>query len=281
MNNLLKHNFLILLIFSLFFTWEAYSHDIWLSPESFRLSKEDTLIVHQLAGHELKSELELPLLRSITPSFELITRRGTIDLLKELPEPDPTSEIKPVLKRELDFDGQAMVSMEHKFFFAEIPNEKFMKYLEFEELTEKYKAFLKNKSIQLERFARSMKTLIQVGKDTKGDAYKKNLGHKIEIVLLNNPHTLEVGESLEVKVLYDGKHLIDQLVFALNKSDDKELLQFKGHTNKEGVVNFKLKHEGEWLIRLVYLRHCLALSDLDCTKADWESHWAAYSFKFD
>ena len=77
---------IITIALSLLPLYVAFSHDIWFSPERFTLSRGDTLTVHQLAGHELKSELELPLLINLTPRFELVTPEGSFNLLNELPD---------------------------------------------------------------------------------------------------------------------------------------------------------------------------------------------------
>ena len=105
-----------------------------------------------------------------------------------------------------------------------------------------------------------------------------NLANKIEIVLLNDPTKLEVGKKLKAKVLFDEKPLGNKLVFALNKNDNTELIQIKKRTNENGEVEFKLNRDGEWLLRLVLLQHCSEVDNLDCSKADWESQWAAYTF---
>ena len=75
---------IITLALSLLSVSVAYSHDIWLLPERFNLSKGDTLTVRQLAGTELDTALELPFLTGMTPRFELITPNGSVDLLTEL-----------------------------------------------------------------------------------------------------------------------------------------------------------------------------------------------------
>jgi len=250
---------------------DADAHDIWLQPEQFTLSKGDTLIVHQLVGHELVSELELPLLRHLTPRFELVSTNGSVNLLNDL----PNAEVNPVLNKKLDREGISLLTMEHDFFYDEFPNETFLKYLKYEELINKYGDQLAKTPKQSERYARTMKSLVKVGKVTNGDIYKKVLGKKAEIVVLNNPYLLKPGEDLKVQVLFDGKPLPNQLVMAINGDGKTSGTTLKARTTSDGIANFKLNQKGTWLIRLVYLRPC------PDPYTDWESFWASYTFELD
>ena len=103
----------ITFIFSLLLVSAAYAHDIWLQPNRFVLSKGDTLTVRQLAGTELDIEMEIELLRRMTPQFTLITPEGSVDLLDELPDFKTLPFVKPVLERKLDFAGLALLTMNH------------------------------------------------------------------------------------------------------------------------------------------------------------------------
>ena len=254
----------------------AYPHDIWLSPDWFILSKGDTLIVRQLAGSEFEIEVELELLRRMTPRFELITPNGSVDLLSELPDFKTRPVVKPVLKRKLDFEGLALITMGHAFIHTEFSIEKFLEYLEHEEFKmEKFQDRIGRKPTQTERYARTLKCLVQVGDVAEGDLHKKVVGQKLEILLLQNPYRLDAGDDLEVQVLFDGKPLRDQLVRAFNGDGMRLVSKSKARTNARGIARFNLGKEGFWLIRLVYLMPC---PDPD---VDWESYWTSYSFELD
>ncbi|NIV15550.1 MAG: hypothetical protein GWN62_31110 [Aliifodinibius sp.] len=129
-----KHKFVtISLILLLFWLKPAYTHDIWLFPEQSRLSKGDTLVVHQYVGSDLNNEREIELMRRTTSRFDLITAGGTINLLEELPDFREKPVTKPVLKRKLDFEGLALITMKHAFIYNEWTKEEFLHYLEHEE----------------------------------------------------------------------------------------------------------------------------------------------------
>ena len=251
----------------------AYSHDIWLLPERFILSKGETLTVYQIVGHDLGLEVILPLQKEMTRRFDLITPIGSIDLLSELPD-----ETHPVLKGKLNFEGLALVTMEHDFLKVELSSEKFSEYLEAEEFTniEKLRDRIGRRPKQRERYARTLKSLIQVGGVPEGDLYRQVLGQKIEILLLQNPYLLDPGDNLDVQVLFDGKPLRDKLVWALNGEGQRLISKSKARTNTRGIARFTLDHGGFWLIRVVHLLPCS-----DCSDADWESYWTSYSFNLD
>lgn len=261
----------------------VYPHDIWLLPEQFILSKGDVIIVHQLAGSELDVEMELPVLRTMTPSFSLITSDGSIDLLNELPDIRTQPEVKPVLQRKVDIEGLVLLTMEHAFIHTEFPNEKFSEYLEHEGAeTKTFHDHMERRSSQRERYARTLKSLIHVGETAEGDLYKQAIGQKLEILLLQNPYLMEPGDSLQVQILFEGKTLTDKRVTALH-GDGKQLVSMSTmHTNSEGIAEFTLDRAGFWLIRMVHLLPCSERHEQgDCSYVDWESYWTSYSFQLD
>lgn len=255
----------------------AYPHDIWLVAERFRLAKGDTLTVRQLAGSELEVETELEVLRRMTPRFELVTTSGSVDLMKELPDMRTRPVVKPVLERKLDFEGQALLAMDHAFIHHEMSREKFLEYLEHEDFKmEKLRPHLADRPQQRERYARTMKCLVQAGDSRGGGLHKKVLGQQLEILLLQNPYLLDPGDELDVQVLFDGKPAPDHMVTAFNGDGDQLVSTSKARTNETGIARFKLERAGFWLIRLVHL-----YPNSDRADIDWESYWTSFSFELD
>lgn len=280
---------LITVTLSLLAVSDAYAHDIWLHARRFTLDKGETLTVHQLIGAELDSDLlqpenslELPVLRDMTPRFALITPQGSVNLLRELPDIRAQPVVKPVLKRKLDFDGLALVTMEHSLIYTSFTNEVFLQYLQHEELDpEKFRRHMGSRPAQSEAYARTLKSLVRVGKGTGAELHRRVLGQKIEILLLQNPYRLDPGDDLDVQVLFDGEPLRGQLVKAYNSDGKGPVSKHRARTNAGGIVRFKLDRGGLWLIRLVHLLPCSGRSEVDCEDADWESYWTAYSFEID
>jgi uncharacterized GH25 family protein len=64
-----------------------------------------------------------------------------------------------------------------------------------------------------EEYSKHVKTIFQVGDQTSED-WKTPLGYPIEFVPMQNPYDLHPGHSLEVQLLWQGKPLANQLVYA-------------------------------------------------------------------
>ena len=219
----------------------ARAHDIWLFPQTFTLPEGGTLIVRQLAGTELDTKLDLPFLRLMTPRFELIHQRGRVDLVRELPDLRTQPELKPILTRTLDIAGLTLVAMEQDFIYHEIPNEEFLEYLTHEAYDiEQFRDRLERRSIQRERYQRSLKSLVQVGELPEGEVFKQPLGQRIEILLLQNPYLLDPGDELEVKVLFEDEPLRDRLVMAFNRAGTGPVAKATARTDAGGIARFTL-----------------------------------------
>ena len=271
----------------------AYSHDIWLHADKFRLERGDLLIVRQLLGEELDTDLsrpestqELPILMDMTPRFSLIGPQGTVDLLAELPDIRTQPTIVPVLQRKLDFNGLALVTMEHAPLYTEFTSSEFLEYLHHEELDpERFRQHMGSRESQSKAYIRTLKCLVQVG-DTTGSApatelHKQVLGQRIEIVLQQNPYGLDPGDKLDAQVLLDSEPLPDQLVKAYNSNRDGSVSLQRARTNAAGIARISLDRAGLWLLRSVYMAPCSGRPEMDCEDTDWESAWTAYSFELD
>lgn len=249
----------------------SLSHDYWFSLNRFALMKGDTLVVNLLVGDELKSELERPLQKNMTKSFYLITGDQTIDLLAELPD-----SAMPVLKRKVDFEGMALLAMERDFWYTEMTDEQFTRSLQHEEMHDilKLREKLGRKDKEHKRYDRSIKALLKVGDQADGELYQKVLGHKVEIILLQNPFLLKPGDRLQVKIIDRGKPLAKKLVKAYNDAGQGQIAVQKAYTDENGIATFTLDRRGFWLIRLSHLWHCP-----ECEKVDWENHYSTFSFE--
>ena len=250
--------------------YNALAHDYWLSPSRFAIARGDTLIVNLLVGDQVDPAIERPLQKEMTKSFNLITSNGTIDLLPEIPD-----STLPVLTRKLDIEGLALVTMERDFWNTKMTDEQFTRSLEHEEMHDiiELRKKIGRKEEEHKRYDRSIKALIKVGDKMGGELYKKVLGHKVELILLQNPFKLKSGDSIEVQVLDRGKPLANKLVKALNGDGRKLLSQQKAYTNENGIASFTVDEKGYWVIRLSHLWRCL-----ECEDVDWENHYSTYTF---
>ena len=98
------------------------------------------------------------------------------------------------------------------------------------------------------------KAIFHAGKPG-GSAYKSALGQTIEIVPQEDPGLVKVGDSLPVKVVFEGKPLAGEFVYATYVGfSTEEDYAFTTKTNREGIANIRITHPGIWWIKVPYKR---------------------------
>ena len=85
----------------------------------------------------------------------------------------------------------------------------------------------------------------------------------------SDPTSVQVGQSLTVQLLAEGKPVADAAVTAASSVEGPAV---KGRTDANGLVTFKIDREGAWLIKTVHMAKS-AQPD-----ADWESYWVTLVF---
>lgn len=250
---------------------QVFSHDYWFKPDSFFAAVGGSVQLHLLVGDEHKIEEERPLQKDRTVSFEMFSsKQRPMDLLVQ-----GQDKQSPVAQLSFKTAGNYLIAMERKAATIKLDGKKFSDYLAEEGLDSiialRRKANEGDKEGR-ERYRRYLKALFQVG-DQRDNTYKRVLGQRLEILPQSNPYAMKPGETLRVRVLFEGKPLVAAKVFAYNESGS-EVHEQAARTGSDGIVAFRLDRPGEWLIRLVHMRRCAA----DCAEIDWESFWSAYSF---
>ena len=95
------------------------------------------------------------------------------------------------------------------------------------------------------------KALVNVG-EAADNSFSKPVGHKLEIIPLENPYKLHGcgGHFLPVQVLFKGKPASFCKVFAtysgFSTDDD---LAYATSTDGEGIARIRLTHWGNWLLK--------------------------------
>lgn len=125
-----------------------------------------------------------------------------------------------------------------------------------------------------ERYSRYVKTFVNASSGVN-EAFNQTVGQTIELIPLDNPCDRRVGDTLRVRLLFQGKPLVNALIASTYKgfTEKPDTYSQSSHTNQEGVVTIRLTHSGPWLIRTV---HMLPLKD--SKDADWESWWTSMTF---
>ncbi|PRQ00477.1 Nickel uptake substrate-specific transmembrane region [Enhygromyxa salina] len=254
----------------------AHAHDYWLAPRDYTPAIDEPVTIDLFVGDHLVPEASRPHDPAKVHGFELRHRCAHEDLTRS-----SAAGADPVVDgRTFERDGLGLFGLEREWVDITLSDEKFTFYLEHEELTD-MQAVRGQQAPRVEeheRYTRSIKSLIRVGERSRGRLHRKPLGHRMEIVLLDDPYRMQPGEPLRAKVLFAGKPLAGVAVSALH-SRVNGVVTARGTTDAGGVVAFMIDQPGAWLLRLVYMQPCAGRRDEDaCATADWRSYWASFSF---
>lgn len=86
-----------------------------------------------------------------------------------------------------------------------------------------------------------------------GNAYKTALGQTIEIVPQKDPGLIKGGDYLPVKVLFRGKPLISEFVYATYIGfSTKEDYAYTTRTDHKGIARIRILKPGIWWIKVPY-----------------------------
>ena len=246
------------------------AHDYWLVPDSFTAKEGENLTINLVVGDKLVTEKTKAFTKSRTKSVTLSNAQGTTEFLNDF-----TDGTIPFFNEKLTVAGLNMIALEGNFYRKKMTHEEFTKSLIYGEKDDilALRKQLPHKDIEYKHYARSIKTLVNVGESSNSDLYKKVLGHQVEIVLLQNPFTLKTGDKLNVQFIERGKPLVNQIVRAFN-GDGKTLFSTqKQTTNNKGIASFDMNEKGNYVVNVSHLRHCP-----ECADVEWEGYISSFSF---
>lgn len=152
----------------------------------------------------------------------------------------------------------------------------------------------------VEKYSKHVKTIFQVGDKLTND-WRTVLGYPVEFIPLSNPYDLHPGHDMQVKLLWQGEPLANQLVYVGSKEKDYEhghehadgaehehphehagedgeaathhhdLARFR--TDADGKLTFNVNRPGIWYLRTIYLTRS---EEAGLTH---ESNWATLTFE--
>ncbi len=246
----------------------VFAHEYILIAYKYKVAKGDTLEMHLFVADGFNVQMERPMQTSITKKLELINEKGAIDLISTI-----KNGTLPIINYPVDFNGGGLLHMERDYARISLPTVKFLEYLK-EDHIENIKVKDESlKKIQRERYTRYIKALVQSGNKTSDTLHKTITGQKFEIVLLQNPYKLHIGNVLQVRLYFDGKPLSNKVLTARNRNGNQPPISFTSRTDVNGLCSFKLNRKGDWFIHGTHMIPCPDEAD-----SDWESFWTTYSF---
>jgi uncharacterized GH25 family protein len=163
--------------------------------------------------------------------------------------------------------------MQTKKSFIKLEAETFNAYLKDQGLDEV--VALRKKKEQVadsarEYYSRYSKLLVQAGAGSD-DTYKKIVGLPVEIIPIENPYTLKVGDRIHFQVLFNGSPLFGAQVKIFNRNKGLTTIQ-KIYTQQDGTIETTVSNNGNWLVSVIKM-----VPSKDA-RADWESYWGSLVF---
>ena len=121
-----------------------------------------------------------------------------------------------------------------------------------------------------ENYTKHAKTFVRVGEPRQDSSWKEPVGMAFEIVPEQDPTVLSSGDRLTVRLVKDGKPLLDFPVGLVAAGAKAGSIQ---KTDAQGRVSLQLDRAGWWLLRATRIERS-AKPDLD-----WESHFTTLTFQ--
>ena len=245
----------------------SFAHDLWLLPPTkAELDKEVRI--------RANSGMDFPKSEH-APDPAKFARRIVIlpDGKESTLEAAGTEGLSGLLTFRPAKSGLYVVAVETTPKLITLDADKFNSYLVSDGLPHIYMLRAKEKTLDQpgrERYSKSPKALLRVGKDGAGDATKA-VGLPLEIVPLKDPFALKPGETLPVRVLFQSKPLTEaNLGWA--HPDEGEMPRGTVRTNAKGEALIPIGKAGLMTIRLTHMTRPKAKD------YEWESFWTTLTW---
>ena len=248
-----------------------FAHEFWLMPSKFKVAVNESINLTFYVGEDFTGEIWGNRVKRTSKLTHFAGKM--VEDLTPLAVKNDSSDL--VLKFEKE--GTHVLTMESKNSFIALEAEKFNAYLKDDGIDNIYQ--LREKQGELgkpskERYRRCVKTLIQVGSKTD-KTFKRNTGMPLEIIPLQNPYTLKMGDKMTVQVLFNGKPLADKMIVTWNKTATTKTRQQKLRTDAKGLMTFPLDQTGQWMVSTVQM-----IPVENDAEANYQSYWGNLTFEF-
>jgi uncharacterized GH25 family protein len=253
--------------FALVLSSQAWAHDFWIDPSSFRPAPGQRVIVRLRVGQRFKGD-PVPRDPALLKRFAVLNGGGAETPVPGVPGSDPAGFVtltSPGLSLITYASGRAPVQLDAAKFEAYLADEGL------EAVSAQRAKKGQTAAPVKEVFSRCAKSYLNVG-GIGGAGYDRVLGLTLELVPEKDPTAVAPGAELPVRLLYLGKPLAGALVAAFTR--DKPDARVTARTDAAGRARLRLDRPGVWLVKAVHMIPAPAE-----TGADWESFWASLTFE--
>ena len=108
-------------------------------------------------------------------------------------------------------------------------------------------------------------------------SWAQQTGQRLEMTPLRNPLAMAIGDTLPVRIVFDGKPLVGALIKAWHKHKG-QLVILRANTSAQGLVEFNLPYAGDWMISVVHMTPAANDDGERVDGVDWDSYWGSLSF---
>ncbi len=246
----------------------TFGHDLWLIPHP-------KITLGKVSHIQANSGMDFPVSES-APDTSLFTKRVLVspDGKELILDADGKEGTSGLMKFTPEKEGIYIGAVTTRKRIITLSAERFNAYLVSDGMPHIYLERVKEKTLDkegVEQYSKSPKVLFRVGNGKTGDPCKE-IGLPLEIIPTKNPFTLKVGDTLPVKVLFQGKPLANAPL-GWDHPGDGEPPSGTVRTNEKGEALIPLAKTGLMTIRLTHMTRP--------KKADheWESFWTTLSFE--
>ena len=223
----------VLLLASILFCQTAWTHDLWLTVDSYVLHKADSPSLAIFSAHRFPASTEDYIAADRLDRAFLVAPSG--------------AEVTAPAKADGTCSPQAALTETGTYLAVALPHDGFAT-----KTTEGYQRGKTKKDVDnvieckySRKFAKAVFTVGSPG----GQVFSKPLGHAMEIVPLKDPATLKTGQILPVKVLLEGKPARTYVYGTYaGFSQSGDVFAYTTRTDKEGVAHIRMIHDGVWVL---------------------------------
>jgi uncharacterized GH25 family protein len=240
-------------------------HDFWIEPSCFHPSRGDLVGIRLRNGMGLVGD---PFPRSFRHIARFtVTCAGNSQEVMGLEGADPAGLVQA------QTEGLYLIAYESNPLPIDLAPIALQRYLGQEGLLVGNTGLSSKEPLHhpgIEWFTRCAKSVIRLGTAECADTPPQILGQIFEMVPLQDPTLLRLGDTFNVQLLFHGHPVSGLQVSALNTGnlEDPQVVR----TNPLGRAKFILEQPGFWLIKSVNL--------IPGGQAEpWQSYWASLTFE--
>ena len=244
------------------------AHDLWLVPGADPAAGKP-LLVRASSGMDFPLSVHAPDVTKFSRRVVIRPdgREGPVDAAGQ-------DGLSSLLRFEPAAAGVYIVAVETPVRQITLEAEQFNEYLVADGLSQIYRLRAKEKTLGepgREQYSKSPKALVRVGQGGGGDPCRP-VGLPLEIVPLCDPFSLQVGDTLRVRVLFRNQPLADANL-GWDLPDDGEAASGTVRTDSRGEALLPIARTGLVTIRLTHMTRPKTAD------FEWESFWTTLTWR--